>query len=171
VVRLRLALAVALAGALAAVSLAAGAPQVPPACRGGQLRGTFTYVPGSGAAGHLSYALRLRNVTRITCWVSGIPRLRLLDSRYRALPTRVVPARPGVMAVRVVLRRSQTARAEARFSPTVSGPGEPANRQCEPTAAVLRVTLTRGRSVLAPIRPRTPVCEHGRMVFSMLARA
>ncbi len=135
------------------------------------MRGTFTYVPGSGAAGHLSYALRLRNVTRATCWVSGIPRLRLLDSRHRALPTRVVPARPGVMAVRVVLRKSQTAKAEARFSPTVSGPGEPANRQCERTAVVLRVTLAGSRSVLAPIRPRTPVCEHGRMVFSMLSRA
>ena len=170
-VRLRLALAIALAAALGAVSLAAGAPQLLPACKGGQLRGTFTYVPGSGAAGHLSYALRLRNVTRVTCWVSGIPRLRLLDSRHRALPTRVVPARRGVMAVRVVLRKSQTAKAEARFSPTVSGPGEPANRQCERTAVVLRVTLAGSRSVLAPIRPRTPVCEHGRMVFSMLSRA
>lgn len=135
------------------------------------MRGTFVYVPGSGAAGHVSYALRLRNVTRVTCWVSGIPRLRLLDSRHRALPTRVVPARRGVMAVRIVLRKGQSAKATGRFSPDVPGPGEPTNGPCERTAVMLRVTLAGSRSVLAPIRPRTPVCEHGRMVFSMLSRA
>jgi len=167
----RLTAAIALAGAVTAVPLAARSRQIVPACTGEQLRGTFAYVQGSGAAGHVSYALRLRNVARVTCWVSGIPRLRLLDSRHRALPTRVVPARPGVMAERVVLRKGQTAKAMGWFSPDVPGPGEPTNRQCERTAVVLRVTLAGTRSVLAPIRPRTPVGEHGRMVFSMLSRA
>jgi hypothetical protein len=160
---------VALVAGLVALAVvpAGSARATPSGCAGRALRATFAYVPGSGAAGHVSYALRVPNASHAPCTLAAIPRMRLLDARGRALPTRVVPARRGGVA-RVLLEPGRSVRATARFSPDVPGPGEPTRGPCERAAATLRITLARGAPALAPIRPRTSVCERGRMVFSPL---
>jgi hypothetical protein len=75
--------------------------------------------------------------------------------------------------VRVILNATRRAQATARFSPDVPGPGEPVSgRQCEPTAYKVRVTPPSGGGTLvAPILPPTPVCEHGTVFLSTLSRA
>jgi hypothetical protein len=158
---------------LAGLALAGGGPAAAVApCTGGQLSGTFSVIYGSAGAGSISYALRLRNRSQRTCFVSGLAGLRLLGKLGRPLPTHVVPAfRGGLTAVRVVLRPEARAKATARFSPDVPGTGEPvAGRMCEPTAFRVRVTPPPGGGTLvAPVRPPTPVCEHGTIVLSALS--
>jgi len=166
-------LALLAAAAMAAVGLATGssAASVLP-CTGSMLSGTFSVIPGSAGAGNIVYALKLRNRSTTTCFVSGLAGLRLLGKTGRALPTRVEPAfRPGLTAVRVVLRPGARAKATARFSPDVPGPNEPTTgRQCEPTAYRVRVTPPPGGGTLiAPVSPPTPVCSHGYMSLSALS--
>jgi hypothetical protein len=165
------------AAAFGALALAAGGSSLPPPaapCTGAQLAGTFLAVSGSGAAGHISYQLNVRLYSGSTCFVSGLPRIRLLSRLRKPLPTKVVPAfPPGLLAARVVVTPERGARAQARFSPDVPGVGEPvAGRNCERPAYYLRVTLPPGRATfLAPVKPATPVCEHGTMTVSALSRA
>jgi hypothetical protein len=163
-----------LAAGVVGLTLAAGgsASTVAP-CTGAQLSGTFSVVYGSAGAGNIVYALRLRNRSKQTCFVSGLAGLRLLGKTGRALPTHVVPAfRGGLTAVRVVLAPGRRAKATARFSPDVPGPGEGATRQCEPTAYRVRVTPPPGGGTLvAPVTPPTPVCEHGSLQLSALSAA
>jgi hypothetical protein len=153
-----------------ALALAAGSPAP---CTAAQLGGTFSAIYGSAGAGSISYALRLRNRSRQTCFVSGLAGLRLLGKTGRPLPTHVVPAfRGGLTAVRVVLRPGARAKATARFSPDIPGPGEPQTAQCEPKAYKVRVTPPPGGgTLLAPVSPPTPVCEHGQLQLSALSRA
>ena len=167
----RLALPTA-AAALAGLALAAGLPAAPvPACTGGTLSGSFTVIPGSPGAGSISYRLKLRNHSTKTCFVSGLAGLRLLDRSRRPLPTTVEPVfRGGLTAVRVVLRPARSAKAEARFSPDIPGPGEPHTNRCEPVAHYLRVTPPPGGGMLiARVSPPTPVCSHGHMSLSALS--
>ena len=137
------------------------------------LGGTFSAVYGSAGAGSISYALRLTNRSRQACFVSGLAGLRLLGRTGRLLPTKVEPTfRPGLTAVRVVLNPGGRAKATARFSPDVPGPGEPGDRPCEPTAYKVRVTPPPGGGTLvARVTPPTPVCEHGHMLLSALSAA
>ena len=140
-------------------------------CSGADLGGRFTVVRGSAGAGQITYALRLTNTSHSACWVSGIPRLRLLGAKGGALPTAVSAARPGeATAAKIVLAPGRSARADARFSPDVPGPGEQTPGACEPTAHRLRVTIG-GRSVVVPVSPPTPVCEHGALSMSLLRAA
>lgn len=83
----------------------------------------------------------------------------------------VEPAfRGGLTAVRVVLRPGGRAKATARFSPDIPGPGEQADGPCERTAYRVRVTPPPGGGTLiAPVTPPTPVCEHGHMLLSALS--
>jgi len=129
-------------------------------------------VPGSAGAGNIVYALRLRNRSSAPCTVTGIPGVTLLDRRGRRLPTHPLPAHPGALtAVLVTLAPGKTATATARFSPDVPGPGEPVSgRRCEPVAYTLLVRPNGGGTVRAPIRPPTPVCEHGGMTWSVLTQ-
>jgi hypothetical protein len=160
------------AASLGALVIAAGGPAAPVSpCTGSMLAGTFSVIPGSAGAGNIVYALRLRNRSRQTCFVSGLAGLRLLGKTGRAVPTHVEPAfRPGLTAVRVLLRPGARAKATARFSPDVPGTNEPVFRQCEPTAYRVRVTPPPGRGTLiAPIVPPTPVCEHGHLSLSALS--
>jgi hypothetical protein len=151
------------------VVLAAGHMSSP--CTAAQLAGTFRVVPGSAGAGNITYALRLRNTSARRCFVTGIPGLKLLDRAGKALPTHPVPAHPGALAaVRVDLAPGKTATATARFSPDVPGTGEQTIGQCEPRAYTLRVAPTGAGTLRAPIQPPTPVCEHGGMTWSVLAR-
>lgn len=134
-------------------------------CAARHLDGVFEVIPGSAGAGSVSYVLRLRNRSARSCRLSGVPPLRLLDRRGRPLPTRVLQPR----ARSVVVPAGRTAAAEARFSPTVSGPGEPQDARCEPTAYTLRVgPLPGGGALTAKVTPPTPVCIHGRLTFRAL---
>jgi hypothetical protein len=156
--------------ALLSVAVAGTASAAPDAsCRAAALRGSVAVIPGSAGAGSISYALRLQNVSAQTCAVSGLPQVRLLDRLHRALPTHVRTSRPGLLtAVLVRIRPGGWTVASARFSPDVPGPGEPvAGTVCEHTAVALRVSAPGGGSVVVPIRPATPVCEHGTMTFSV----
>jgi hypothetical protein len=161
-----------LGAALAAAGVAAGASRSSEQpCVASQLTGTFSVAPGSAGAGSISYVLRLRNRSTEACFVSGLPQLRLVGKLGRPLPTKVIPANRGALtAVRVVLLPGGYSAATARFSPDVPGVGEPVvGRQCEPTAYRARVSPPPGGGTLVvPITPPTPVCEHGRMLFSVL---
>jgi hypothetical protein len=162
------------AAALAGLVLVGGGPAstIRP-CTGSMLSGTFSVVDGSAGAGSISYALRLTNRSRQACFVSGLARLRLVGRTGALLPTRVVPAfRPGLTAVRVVLNAGGHAKATARFSPDVPGPGEGTAGPCEPTAYRLRVTPPPGGGLLVVrVSPPTPVCEHGGIQLSALSAA
>jgi hypothetical protein len=141
---------------------------VPPACRAAQLAGRFAEIPGSAGAGNVVYALRLRNRSGETCFVSGLPIVTLVGKSGRALPTHPVPAQPGAgTAVVVRLRPGERAEATARFSPDVPGPGEGGGPRCEPVAYGLRIRAPGGGSLLAPVLPPTPVCEHGGLQLSL----
>ena len=168
---LKLLLAVAVVAAFGTPG-ASATPAITPACRGGDLIGAFRAVAGSAGAGSISYKLELRNVSRGTCFVSGIPRMVLLRANGAALPTHVSPAHPGELtAVLVRLARGKIAAASARFTPDVPGPGEQVVGRCELAAYKLRVTPNGGRSVVVPVVPPTPVCVHGRMSFTVLTGA
>ncbi len=168
--KVRIALVSIVAGLLAGGGAAQTAPK-PAACSGGDLGGSFKVVRGSAGAGQITYALRLTNSSSAACWVSGIPQLRLLGAKGGALPTTVSATHPGqATAARIVLRPGRSARADARFSPDVPGPGEQTTKACEPTAHRLRVTI-RGGTVTVPVSPPTPVCEHGALSMSLLRAA
>jgi hypothetical protein len=139
-------------------------------CTGNELRGIFAVVSGSAGAGQISYRLRVTNSFASACVVSGMPAaVQLLNTQGRPLPTHATAAQPGRQTgARIVLRPGESASADARFSPDVPGVGEAqSGRPCEPTAATLRFTLSGGGSVDAPVRPPTPVCEHGALRFSV----
>jgi hypothetical protein len=137
-------------------------------CKAGQLRGSFAAIPGSAGAGNIVYALRLQNVSAATCTLTGLPQLRLLSRTHKPLPTHPMAAHPGQLtAILVRLAPMRWASASARFSPDVPGPGEPAaGKQCEPTASALRVSAPGGGSAVVPVKPPTPVCEHGGLQLS-----
>jgi hypothetical protein len=159
---------------LALVTALLSSPAAVQPCTASQLSGSFRFVPGSPGAGSVSYMLRLRNRSSRTCFVSGLAGLRLLGRTGHPLSTKVVPAfRPGLTAVRVVLRPGQTAKAEARFSPDIPGPGEPQTTgPCEPKAFRVRITPPPGGGTLVgPVLPPTPVCEHGGMSLRALSHA
>ena len=156
---------------LALVAALASPAAVQP-CTASQLSGSFTVILGSPGAGNISYLLRLRNRSSKTCFVSGLTQLRLISKTGRPLPTKVVPTfRPGLTAVRVVLRPGRSAKAESRFSPDIPGPGEPQTRgPCEPKAYRVRITLPPGGGTLVgPVTPPTPVCEHGTISLRALS--
>jgi Protein of unknown function (DUF4232) len=157
----------------AALALGASPAAVQP-CVAKQLTGTFRQIYGSAGAGSISYRLRLRNHSPRTCFVSGLAGLSLLGKRGRPLPTKITPAfRPGLTAVRVVLRPGRAAKADARFSPDIPGPGEAQTRgPCEPKAYRVRVKPPPGGGTLvAAISPPTSVCEHGAISLRALSAA
>ena len=155
-----------------ATTTTAPSPAAAPACAGGNLGGSFALVPGSAGAGNISYLLTLKNTSGASCYVSGIPELKLLDAQGNGLPTSVSAAQPGqATAAKIVLTPGGSAQAEARFSPDVPGPGEQQPGQCEPTAHQLQVTAPGGGTVVVPVDPPTPVCEHGSLSMSLLSAA
>jgi hypothetical protein len=138
------------------------------------LTGTFTAIRGSAGAGNIVYRLRVQNTGRAACFVTGLPGVTLLDAGGRRLPTKSsFVGRPGMLtAVMVPLTPGTgTATLTARFSPDIPGPGEPTvGNQCERTAYKLRVTPSGGGSVVVPISPPTPVCEHGSLQLTSFTR-
>src|SRR4051812_45278584 len=141
-------------------------------CKATQLTGKFKFIPGSPGAGSVSYRLFLKNAKGPTCFVSGLAGMRLLSKTGKPLPTKVTPFfRPGLTAVKVTLTSGKAAKADARFSPDIPGPGEPqTGGACEPKAYKVRVTLN-GGSLIAPVLPATSVCEHGSMTLKAFSAA
>jgi Protein of unknown function (DUF4232) len=137
-------------------------------CTGAQLTGTFSVVRGSAGAGNITYKLVLKNVSNRMCTLTGLPAGRLLGKTGKPLPTHVRAANPGMLtAILVRLAPGKTTFATARFSPDVPGPGEPtAGTKCEPTSWWFRVLGQGGGATKVKLAPPTPVCEHGRLLFS-----
>jgi Protein of unknown function (DUF4232) len=161
-------LLVPIAVAAAALASTASAASSFASCTGNQLTGSFTVVRGSAGAGNITYQLVLQNVSKTQCTLTGLPQGRLLGKTGKQLPTHVRAAFPGALtSVLVRLAPGKKAYASARFSPDVPGVGEPtAGTKCEPTSWFLRVTAQGGGTTKVKIVPATPVCEHGRLLFS-----
>jgi len=141
-------------------------------CTGSMLHGTFRVVEGSAGAGQISYALTLTNASRQACFVSGLPVVQLLSASGAALPTNVSAAHPGEQtAAKVSLAPGGSATAEARFSPDVPGVGDQQGGQCQPAAALMRVTATGGGTLVVPLQPPTSVCEKGSLRFDVFTGA
>jgi hypothetical protein len=141
-------------------------------CVGDALRGTFAVVPGSAGAGQITYRLRLTNTGTSTCFLSGLPIVRLLDAQGAPVPTSVTAEQPGEpTAARAVLQPGDSAVADARFSPDVPGPGDSQTGPCEPRASTLRVTAPGAGSVDTTVNPPTAVCERGALRFSVYTAA
>jgi len=171
--RVRVSIGFACAAAAFAGATTSGVAAVGP-CAPSALSARMAVVVGSAGAGNISYRLLLRNVSSAACTVSGHPGLRLRGAGARALPTRVTGIPPGAAtAVLVTLAPGQSATATLRFSPDVPGPGEQHPGQCEPTAHSVKVTLASpgSGSLPGPIKPPTPVCEHGSMTETLLSKA
>jgi hypothetical protein len=166
----RLATALLLCAAAAASAATAGARTQTSLCKGSQLAGSLTAVPGSAGAGNISYRLVLRNRSDARCQLTGLPAGRLLGKTGKPLPTHVQAEFPGALsAVLVRLAPGQRSKATARFSPDVSGVGETTVGRCEPVAYWLRVDGQGGGTTKVKITPPTSVCEHGRLLFSAYA--
>lgn len=165
--------AFALLALIAAAAVVAGtgraASPTNVACKAKSLTGKFIYVPNSLGAGNELYTLQLRNASKSTCFVSGIPGLRLIGKTGKPLPTHAVPLHPGALtAVKVTLKPGGYAAATARFSPDVPGTGEGHPGNCEPVAYKIRISPSGGGSLVGRVTPPTPVCEHGGMTLSSL---
>lgn len=126
-------------------------------------------VRGSQGAGQTSYALRVKNVSSVTCRIGGLPKLVLLNKQGATLPTKVSVACANCNEAVLNLRPGISAWSDGRFSPDVPGTGENHRARCEPIAFDVRVTLpaTIG-SVVGAIRPPTSVCSHGSISLSYL---
>jgi len=151
------------------VTTTAAPPAAPATCVANHLSGAFTGVAGSAGAGSISYRLRLQNDGTAACSLNGLPDAQLVDAQGADLPTDVQSSHRPPPASTVVLEPGEAAVAEARFSPDVPGPGE-SGVPCEPKAEILRVT-SGGEFVEVPVRPPTPVCEHGRLAFDNFSAA
>jgi hypothetical protein len=137
------------------------------------LEGTFKAVPNSPGAGNIVYRLRVTNTSNKGCFVTGIPRVTLLDKAGRKLPTNArFGGKPGTLAAVVApLAPGGAATLTARFSPDVPGTGEPVTKACEPTAYRLSVAPSGGGTAVVPVSPPTPVCEHGAMALTVFVTA
>ena len=129
----------------------------------------FAAVPGSAGAGNIVYALRLTNSSDHACLVRGLLGLRLFDAHGHALPTHVTVTDPAQLPrVRDVLAAHRWGNyGNARFSPDIPGVGEQQLGRCEPVAHRLRITLSTGGRLVAPIKPATSVCEHGSLSLTV----
>ena len=140
-------------------------------CNSTQLTGKFTVVRGSAGAGNIVYALTLQNRSPQACTVTGLPRVTLMGLHGRWLPTHVIAAAPNQLtAALITLPHGTSARATARFSPDVPGKGEQKRGACEPKAYRLAVNDPGGGITAVPVRPPTPVCEHGQLQFKAYSR-
>jgi hypothetical protein len=141
----------------------------PATCTGSQLSGNFQAVGGSGAAGQISYELKLTNTSQTRCSVTGVPQVQLLDAKKAALPTHVVGPHSDMLVTPVLMAPGVSATAQARFSSSVPGKGDAKSGPCQPEAWYLRVSPGGGGTVDTDIAPPTSVCERGTLNFSVYA--
>lgn len=133
------------------------------ACTGSDLGATFAAVPGSAGAGNITYALKITNTSSSSCEL-GISKFQLLDASGANVPTNITPP-SGTKS----LAAGASVTYDARFSPDVTGTGDNQSGQCQPTSSTLRMSLTGGGTVDAPIAPPTAVCEQGSMTLTTAA--
>lgn len=131
-----------------------------PACTGDQLSASFDVVPGSAGAGQVEYVLTVQNTSQTHCFVSGLPQVKLLGADGSPLPTHPVAAQQ-TPAPKVELGPGDSARAQVRLSPDVSGTGDAPSGPCQPKAQTLQVTPNGGGTTMGPVTPPTSVCEQG----------
>jgi hypothetical protein len=132
-------------------------------CYGGQLVGTFNEVPGSAAAGQISYRLTLKNTSQTACTLTGLPAgVTLEDVNKSSLPTQVVGSPSGTV---VTLQPGDSATATARFSPDVSSSQ---NGTCQPKAYRIEVNPGLGTTEM-DVKPPTSVCD-GTLNFTAYAK-
>ncbi len=112
----------------------------------------------------------LKNASTTACYVSGVPQLSLIGLHGKALPTHVIAVPHGATAAKIVLAPGRSAKADARFSPDVPGPGEQVQGQCELKAYRLRLTIGDSSTMVPVIQP-TPVCEHGTLQLKLFSAA
>ena len=133
-------------------------------------RRASTASPGSAGAGHdqlraHAHEQRQRRLHRRRRTPQRDParqqRRRAPDARRRACRREQGTRR------RSCCSRATSAKAEARFSPDVTGNGRGRPAAVRAEAHVLRVTVAGGGTVDAPISPPTPVCERGTLSFSL----
>lgn len=165
----------ALAAATALAAVACGTTQGAglPMCKGSQLSATFKVIPGSAGAGNIVYRLRVTNHGSSMCAVTGLPQVQLYTKAGQKNPTRVRAAFSGALtAVLVRIAPGGSAKANARFSPDVPGPGEGSpGKPCEPVSYWLKVEANGSWSARTRVRPATPVCEHGQLQFAAYSPA
>jgi len=150
----------AIAVALGLTGGAALARTTPPGCAASKLTGAMKLIPGSAGAGHIGYALTLKNTTTKPCRLGNHPKLKLLEANGVGLPTHVVKLGSSTT---LTLAAGHKASASLRFSPDIPSAGEPSYGPCEPAAHKVRVTLTGPGtgSLRVPVSPATSVCGRG----------
>ena len=136
-------------------------------CTASQLSGTFDVLEGSEGAGQVAYDLTLKNISQTSCYVFGLPQGQLTAADGTVLPTHIAAAGASSGAKPVTLAPDAAAVAQARFSPSVPGPGDKQNGACQPKASTLLVTPDGGGTVKAEIGPPTSVCERGTLYFDV----
>lgn len=132
-------------------------------CLGGSLVGTFNVVPGSAAAGQISYLLTLTNISRTACTVSGLPSATVEDASNKTLPTQVTGSPSATV---VTLQPGDSATATARFSPDLTASNQ--GGTCQPKAHQLSVNPGVG-TVEMRVKPETSVCD-GTLNFTPYAK-
>ena len=137
-------------------------------CLGTQIAGTFTEIPNSSGAGHIAYALAVKNTSSSSCTLRGIPQGTLLGATGTPLPTHVRAA--GSRGKLIVLPPGASASAQAQFSPDVAGQGDSQSGACQPVAHTFQLAASGGVTE-ARIKPPTSVCEQGTLNFSAFSYA
>lgn len=140
-------------------------------CTGSQLSGTFAVVAGSQGAGQVEYLLTLKNASSERCYVFGLPQAQLVGADGTVLPTHIASSQASSGGKQIVLAPGDSAVTQARFSPSVPGPGDAQSGRCQPKASTLRITPDGGGTVDAPIQPPVSVCERGTLYFDVFASA
>jgi Protein of unknown function (DUF4232) len=153
------------AGASASPGTGGSAANSSTRCHTADLSGSFTGVPGSAAAGSISYNLKLTNTSKRTCTIYGFAGMQLLDAKHAPLPTKV---QWNALAPKrlITLKPGASAAATDRFSPDVPGTGDnmTPGAACEPTAAFTEITPPdETTQLVATASPPTSVCERGTM--------
>ncbi len=127
-------------------------------CHTSQLSVSFR--PGEPGAGQRYATLVLTNHSK-TCSVYGYVGIQLLNAQRLPLPTNVVRNRTQPPR-QVVLSPGQSAFSALHWT-VVNGPGEPSDRQCEPTPSYIEVTPPDEMDFLLTRWDGGYVCLHGRI--------
>lgn len=130
-----------------------------PICTVQNLKGSFSVIPGSAAAGHVEARVVLTNSSSATCRTFGYVGMQLLDSGGVPLPTDVV-RQPGTTQT-VTLNPGQSTSAVAQFSPDIPGQGDSTTGNCQPVAQSTRITPPNDTRFFVVQGPGQSVCERG----------
>lgn len=151
-----LAVALLLLGALAGAAPTAATATAPCAAR--NVTVALTHIPGSDGAGNTVYRLTAVSRANAVCTL-GRPALQLIGAGGARLQSRGVGVGP-----KITLARGRTAATSVRFTPDIAAEDEHHTGACEPPAHAVSVTFagSPGR-VTGPVKPPTPVCQHGAM--------